>query len=67
MERIIIEWYRHEDNKTGTTELSAYGLKEAIDIVRRSNDHKVVCLAAVYKDKEAAIRSIQQLNDAKIL
>jgi hypothetical protein len=62
MEKIIVKWYNHSTNKTGETELSAYGLTEAIDIVRRANDFQVVCLGAEYKDIKAFIKSIQELN-----
>lgn len=62
MEKIIVKWYNHSKNKTGETELSAYGLAEAIDIVRRTNDFQVVCLGAEYKDVEALIKSIKEIN-----
>jgi hypothetical protein len=67
MDKIIVEWYKHENKTIGTTELSAYGLQEAIDIVRRSNDYKVVCLGAQYKDKEVFINSINKLNGEAVL
>lgn len=67
MERIIVEWYKHETQTTGTSELSAFGLQEAIDIVRRSNDYKVVCLGAHYKDKQALIKSINDINGETVL
>lgn len=66
MDKIIVKWYNHSANKTGETELSAYGLNEAIDIVRRANDFQVVCLGAEYKDIKAFIKSIKDINEPQI-
>jgi len=67
MEKIIVKWYNHSTKKTGKTELTAYGLNEAIEMVRRNNDFQVVCTGAEYKDPEAFIKSIQDLNKANPL
>ena len=62
MERIIVEWYKHEDNTTGKTEVNAFNIQEAIDIIRQSNDFKVVCLGVEYKNKQSVIDMICKLN-----
>jgi hypothetical protein len=67
MEKIIVEWYSHEKNETGKTEIIAFSLQEAISIVRQTNDFKVICLGAEYKDKEALIRLVNQLNGGKVV
>ena len=66
MEKIIVEWYCHEKNETGKTEIIAFSLQEAISIVRQTNDFKVICLGAEYKDKEALIRLVNQLNGESV-
>lgn len=62
MERIIVKWYKHTTKSTGTSEVDAPSLTAAIEMVRQANDFEVVCLGAEYKDKEAFIKSIQNLN-----
>ena len=40
MEQIIVEWYSHETNEIMETEVRCFGLIEAIEIVRSSNNYK---------------------------
>jgi hypothetical protein len=67
MEQIIVEWYSHETNEIMETEVRCFGLIEAIEIVRSSNNYKVVCLGAKYKDKESLISGIKKINSEKVL
>lgn len=66
MEKIIVEFYSNETGKINKTELSCYGLKEAIEAVRSANEFKVVVISAEYKDKQAFIDGIKKMNETAL-
>jgi len=62
METIVVEWYCIETKKINKSELKAFGLKEAIDMIRSANSYKIICLSSEYKDKQKLIESVLKLN-----
>jgi len=62
MEDITVEWYCIETKKTNKKTIKAFGLKEAVDMIRSMYSYKIVCLSVEYKDKQKLIESVLKLN-----
>jgi len=58
MEKIKVRYYISKTNTIIFEEIEAYGLIEAIEIVRRNNNYSILVLSVEYTDEDELIASI---------